>query len=50
MIKAILTATIILTAGIFSMLKTTSAPVKQAPVVTISKVLIDNRAPLATAD
>jgi hypothetical protein len=49
MIKAILTATIILTAGIFSVLKTTSAPVKQAPV-TISKVLIDNRAPLATAD
>ena len=50
MLKAILTATIILTAGIFSVLKTTStAPAKQAPV-TISKVLIDNRMALATAD
>jgi len=50
MIKAILTGTIILTAGIFSVLKTTTAPVKQAEPVTISKVLIDNRVALATAD
>lgn len=48
MLKVILTAAIVLSVGISSLLKTTT-PAKSSPV-SIAKLMVDNRTVLATAD
>ncbi|MCC8426640.1 hypothetical protein [Mucilaginibacter sp. UR6-11] len=48
MLKIILTAAIVLSVGVLSLLKTTT-PAKSATVTTV-KLMVDNRTVLATAD
>ncbi|MDB5004629.1 MAG: hypothetical protein JWQ34_2854 [Mucilaginibacter sp.] len=48
MLKVILTAAIVLSVGILSLLKTTTP--SKSSTVSIEKLMVDNRTVLATAD